>query len=374
MRLPTYEDLSKEQDRIYDLPLEGSYLIIGPPGSGKTVLALHRAKRMNDSDRAVKVLMYHNLLRQFTERAIANLDIDAITDSFWSWFPRFYRSLYRFPPFHIDQWKLDWVKILQKFQSKPPPKGKVGHLIVDEGQDLPREFYLIASHVSSDLTVFADENQVITEDNSTIQDIKVHAGIKGPIMQLRRNYRNTREIAQLASHFYTGDSPTGIAEMPERSGPDPELRWYPKPRPYETVQWIAAYESSHTDLQIGVLVPSHDVQKTFWNRLCGKTSNQVQMYVGDEADFRDVDWGLAGIKIVTYASAKGLEFDTVFIPELQAFRQYPSMPDVRMRFYVLISRARQELYLSFSGEGEPAILTLFKPAIEQGHVQLRSMS
>ena len=33
LKLPSYQQLSKEQDAIYNLPLTGSYLVMGPPGT-----------------------------------------------------------------------------------------------------------------------------------------------------------------------------------------------------------------------------------------------------------------------------------------------------------------------------------------------------
>ena len=59
---------------------------------------------------------------------------------------------------------------------------------------------------------------------------------------------------------------------------------------------------------------------------------------------------------MNYLSAKGLEFDTVFIPELQSSAPDFGKPETLMQFYVLLSRARDELYLSYSGDETPACL------------------
>lgn len=43
---PSSADLSREQQAIYSEHLDKALLIIGPPGTGKTVMAIMRAQRM----------------------------------------------------------------------------------------------------------------------------------------------------------------------------------------------------------------------------------------------------------------------------------------------------------------------------------------
>ena len=43
--LPGIQDLSKEQEAARALPSEGQHLIVGGPGTGKSVLALIRGRR-----------------------------------------------------------------------------------------------------------------------------------------------------------------------------------------------------------------------------------------------------------------------------------------------------------------------------------------
>ena len=69
MRLPAFEDLSKEQDLIYNLDLDGNYLVSGPPGTGKSVMALYRAQVLTFDDREPALLMYNNVLQQYTAQA-----------------------------------------------------------------------------------------------------------------------------------------------------------------------------------------------------------------------------------------------------------------------------------------------------------------
>jgi superfamily I DNA/RNA helicase len=67
-----------------------------------------------------------------------------------------------------------------------------------------------------------------------------------------------------------------------------------------------------------------------------------------------------GIKIMTYKSAKGLEFDTVFLPELQKYKVGDGGVNIMKELYVLASRAKKQLFLFFSGEGNPPVLNVLR--------------
>jgi superfamily I DNA/RNA helicase len=353
VRLPAYQDLSKEQDRINNLVLDGSHLVVGPPGTGKTVMALYRAKMLKKKRAEVTLLMYSRLLSQYTMAAVQELDIDGVVRTFHSWLWSFYRRLYRKEPPEIDVFKYDWTAILKVLNVSPPQQNGLPHLIIDEGQDLPKEFFPVARHLAHHLTVFADENQRLWEDNSTIDEIKVYSGIDR-VHSLTRNYRNSQEIAQLAAHFYTGLE-TGIPDLPERHGEKPVM--IQQKDLNDAVEFIIRFEHTNADLEIGVFTPTKKLQRKLVNRLQGKTKNPLEEYVGGQgAGAAVLNFGRPGIKVINFQSAKGLEFDAVFIPELQQIDTSPNDPVLRMKFYVLISRARRYLFLSYSGPDQPRII------------------
>lgn len=356
MRLPSYQELSKEQDKINNLPLDGSYLVTGAPGTGKTVMALYRAQMLTKRSAHVQLLMYSRLLSQYTETAIKELDIEGVVRPFFSWFQSFYRQHYRHNPPEVERWIYDWPQILSKVNQEPPPGQSLPYLLIDEGQDLSEFFYPVARYLAKHLTVFADENQRLMEHNSTLDAIQKRAVIKER-HELRRNYRNTREIAALAADFCTGLS-TGVPDLPDRRGDKPKL--VRTDALHETVEYIARYERNHSDLEIGVFTPTKRLQTKFVNRLKGKTKNPVQFYEGGKGVHAvTLNFEVPGIKVVNYPSAKGLEFDVVFIPELQALVDNPNSAEFKMKFYVLVSRAREDLYLMYSGDGEPSVLSVF---------------
>ena len=355
LRLPTYEDLSKEQDEILDLPLDANHIIVGPPGTGKTVMAIHRARMLHEKrNEPTLILMYNRLLCAYTSAAIEGIGIDGMATTFHSWFPKFFKDVYGSAPAKVDRYTFDWLACLQVITSRPLPPKKKYHLLVDEGQDMPKELYFLLPHISQTLTVFADENQSITGDQSTIAEIKAATGIT-EVHTLTLNYRNTLPIAKLAASFHVGIK-TGIAKVADtgRSGNLPVLD--ADPSMSSAVMRLVNLESSRSSEPIGVLVFRKDIQKKLYNRLLGKTKRKPQIYSSDEAvmNGRDaVDWTKPGIKIVAFASAKGLEFNTVILPEFQAFTLDPDSVRCRMMLYVLVSRARKELFITYSGEGTP---------------------
>jgi superfamily I DNA/RNA helicase len=357
--LPDFDSLSDEQDEVLDLPLDSSTIVTGPPGTGKTVMAIYRARMLHRAKRSTLLLMYGRLLSTYTQAAVEQLEVEGVVSTYHSWFTRFFREAYgRYPP-RADRWDFDWSACKEVIFNSPPPDAEKRHILVDEGQDMPVDFYLLLCLISRSLTIFADENQRITDHQSTLDEIRAATGIK-ETMSLTRNHRNTRPIAQFAASFYTG-LPSGIPELPSKRhrGSPPALLHHP--RLYEAVQYVTDYERARTDMVIGVCLPYAQQIRSFYNRLSGKTHNPVQVYLNSEVgkNLPAIDFAQPGIKLVTWASSKGLQFDAVFLPELQTVRGDPCSDDVRMKLYVLSSRARRALFLMYSGSGEPEIVRTF---------------
>jgi DNA helicase IV len=355
MRLPSYQDLSKEQDRINNLPLDDSFLITGPPGTGKTVMALYRASVLQSRRRPVALLMHSRLLTQYTTSAIAELLIDGSVHTYDRWLTDYFWRHHRQPVPNTAPWVYDWNAALALVNSAPAPAKESPDLLVDEGQDLPKEFFILAGLVSSNLVVFADENQRLREANSTLDEIRQYGGFAGDhCFNLTRNYRNTREIAALAATYYTG-LPTGIPEAPTRSGDLPVIMRHPNLQ--ATIDFIVNFESANSDLEIGVLTPNSSVLSRVVAGLGDRTVNPVQHYVRKKGIRPpELEFDVPGIKVVNFASAKGLEFDAVFIPALQDVRGEPTDLGLRMTMYVVTSRARDRLFMTYSTTSRPPVI------------------
>ncbi|HZV72394.1 MAG TPA: ATP-binding domain-containing protein [Conexibacter sp.] len=351
MRLPTYQELTPEQDAVLMLPLDRRWLVTGPPGSGKSVLALFRAQATVGRELEPVLLMYNKLLARYSEQGLGQLGVDVPVHTFHSWWWRFFREQWQQAPPGQD-WEYDWQEITHLQLASPAARSPDLVLLIDEAQDLPAQFFLFARLLFGGLTVFADENQRINDENCTLDEIREMLRPDDE-RRLTENHRNTREIAEVAAHFYAG-AETGIPALPDREGPRPEVHLHASLQ--EAVERIANLATTARHRQIGVFVPTTRLVDEYVRGLEARDVPVAGYHSGRDIEL--LDFGRPGVIVTTWASAKGLEFDMVFIAEMQASRGDVESVELRMRLYVLCSRARRELYFSWTGRGVPTIAGL----------------
>jgi superfamily I DNA/RNA helicase len=318
-------------------------------------MALYRGKLIADTGAAIQILTWGKVLSGYTEQAVDELGIKGIVSTFVKWWGEFCRSNWREVP-QLEPYVFDWEAIADIYMRKGLPKSEIPFLLIDEGQDLPPTFFRFAKHVAAELTVFADQNQRIMDNNSTLPEIRNAIKPDGEF-RLRRNYRNTRPIAEVATHF-VNEAETGIPDLPERSGPKPVLRAFEKRT--QATRHIANMAKTNRHLQIGVLVPTKKRVKSYAKAIAS-SGMDVQCYFSaskNEERPPPIDFGRPGVVITTWKSAKGLEFDIVFIAELQDNWLDLDDPTLKMQLYVLASRAREQLHITYTGKGTPPILSL----------------
>ncbi|WP_020682940.1 UvrD-helicase domain-containing protein [Marinobacterium rhizophilum] len=272
----------------------------------------------------------------------------------------------------IAQYQYDWQQILL-LSAEYFAAGKAfndwGHIIIDEAQDFPTRMYnfirfAAGSMKNGAITILADENQRLSEDeNSTIDDIIKALSISSERQfSLTENHRNTRPIAELAAYFYVGLK-TGKPKLPHRKGDKPEL--VATTGLDQQVEYIVKVLKSKSVGEVGVFTQNDSLRRMFLNRLEKKLSGfyQVQTYSSKDSESNNIDRltfdKSATVSILNRHSCKGLEFDFVFIPELQSILIDGSNLDAfKMNMYVMCSRAREGLYLLYSSKTNclPAVI------------------
>ena len=340
MRLPTWEELEAqpEQLAVLEHPLDRSLFVVGPPGTGKTVLAVERAARAGGPPSAA-IVTFNRMLRRLSNLLADDLDAFTMHSFVWRDYRR--RTGREPPKLPHDQYAYNWKAMLDVLREHARCSPDREHLVVDEGQDLPEGFYRYASrHVSRVMTVFADDDQALAAQRTTLEQIKDAAGLSDPVI-LSRNHRNTPEIARVAEHFHGGRLPSAAVRR-SSSGEFPRLV---ESANLESTAGLVSRWYQNRGGNVGVIVNRNRTGLELHADLARKLhGRRVDVYVFNQDDEDSIELLDSGVTILNMQSVKGQEFDTVFILELDQFIPCVSEP-MRRAMYMMCTRARDNLFL-----------------------------
>ena len=356
MRLPTYEEIQRDEEQldVLETPLDESLFAAGPPGSGKTVLAVHRARMLADNEGAAVLITYNRMLRrlitQLTEGRVRAQTMHGFVSGCYQ-----AQANERAPS---EDYGFIWSSMFEALlRLRITPSHT--HVIVDEGQDLPKGFFrYLRDFAATNVTVFADEDQAVTGEGSTLRDIQVEGRLDDPVL-LSANHRNAPEIARLAEHFHAGNAPAPLVHR-RPSGELPRLVPCRSDRATELIaNWYATRGG-----RVGVAVVRNHTGETLYARLRNRLAGQrVQIYTSAKKNEDEIDLLEAGITILNVESIKGQEFDAVFLMEFAGLLLDDSDLN-RRKMYMLCARARDNLFLMYQGDDVPDALLARLPGPE----------
>ena len=227
------------------------------------------------------------------------------------------------------------------------------HVVIDEGQDFsPEMLRSLVAAIPEDgsLTFFGDIVQQIYGHRMSWRS----AGLAiRDIWRFRENYRNTRQISQLA---------LALADMPTFPD-DPDLVEPSAPAADGPPPALVSCSSEHDERRL-IVSRAAAQARTGTVAILFRTREQeraISRHLPSQAtrlhrDLRQWPTG-PGLFHGTYHAAKGLEFDTVFLPFLSD-DEWPYPPDVEnfgiqeaaarnaRLLYVGITRARSTLVMT----------------------------
>ncbi|MGW2009382.1 hypothetical protein [Streptomyces nigrescens] len=326
--------------------------------------AVYRAWALATAGRDAVLVTRLSLLHQYLAQLAPELTeaVPVITCN--RWIRDFWREHFQADPPRDDQDErsYDWIEmqrdcILRGVRATT-------HLVIDEGQNLPLGFYQLCRVLGVDVTVFADENQRIGDEQSTLFEMRRMLAAGAEPLVLPENHRNSREIAMLAAEFRIETCEEGA--LPTRVGSTPVVMRIPSLD--DLVTGVSQYFNAHRDWTIGIICRTTFLVRDIQRRLTSVgLADQTQAYVHNDRYRHTIDFSTRPIKIVSTASMKGLEFDSVFVPDLDTYVEDPTSIDARLRFLVLCTRAREDLHFAHRSVKEPTIVSTVPDSLLTRH-------
>lgn len=290
----------------------------GGPGTGKSVVSLWRHISNHKQGKKSLLLTYTTTLAKYLELCSKSQDERA--------------------SYSVSS-SLRWMNSPRNYQE----------IIVDEAQDLPQSYYKDLQDYSDHISYGADDSQILFPESSCIKTELEALFPDNRAYILSKNFRSTQKIMLFAQKaFREAFIPNSIIEgLANNPGELPVLLISGGSR-YETSNKkqndaiIDLIDTFHSDTHnIAVLVPWRKHVDYFYEQISAKF-DCVKYHEGmngcDE---------IGNIHITTFKSAKGLEFDTVIIPNFdKMLEDTPAQFHLQWQdFYVGVTRARSNLYL-----------------------------
>lgn len=283
----------------------------------------------------------------------------------WSVYKKYNEQLSANGKIDFDDYALLALKKILRDPSFVPP---YTHIIIDEAQDLNKAQILVISKLVSketnSLSIIADAAQRIYKSGFTWGEVGINVR-GGRTMEFKRNYRNTAHVARAALSLLdkeTDKSEFTTVETALKGGEKPKIAYHPN----------VNQELAHLGKELGKLRRSGELNGTVVLHRSRNGVSVIRDYLESKGfstelvkSNQPVNYGSDSVKICTMSSIKGLEFNNVFILDLNDnVIPYPPgfidendafhVSTERRLLYTCMTRAKERLFLFCSDRRNPS--------------------
>lgn len=239
------EQLDPDQVALIEsLPLKGSYLVVGPPGSGKTNVLLRRAQFVRSQNMPrVLVLSFTRALTEFVKTGCYDTQgrevfPESLVNTIESWLRGLItKAGEELPDEPTSGGLIAWKRVLAERALELCRRRRVPKydaLFVDEAQDLIAEEVALLLEWSDNLFFVGDDRQKLYGHAEGL------AAVRGMIpglvtKKLRFHYRIVKKICRAADRILVTEGGESLERTSQYNGPQPgEIAYRPAGEPRET--------------------------------------------------------------------------------------------------------------------------------------------
>ena len=351
--LRSRKQLTAEQEKAVMLSHTRHQVIVGMPGSEKTQVLLHRTQelrqRLGVSADRFRIIVYTNVLKEYIRSALPLLDLPEETvETFDEWCSNFYRQHILEPlSFNCEPLEPDFETIREGVanwvEHEDFREPLLDFVLIEGGEDLPPVAYSIFRRVSRHVTVCINYQQFIYRHSAPMMPVLQALGLR------RRN----------VTWLHASQYPQGVVALAAWCIEDAT----------ERRKYLARVKGEITEYQTPMLylAPTYEDEKHHLaevlrqrllldSRIGIFISNRSQVSIlarylrdqGLEVETQEnMDFSSRRPKVMTFHSAKGLTFDSVFLPQLGAsVFTYRTESEIYRLLFMGITCATRWVYLS----------------------------
>jgi len=350
-------ELDEDQLNVIGLPEEGSFLVKGPPGSGKTNLLLLRANYLTVSSHPnLAVVVFNATLREFIRSGADRYDFDVrnvlTSASLLDNMLREAGERIETTSFEADRTRRIELaeSILAPTWTSPP----YDVLLIDEAQDFsPREIELFR-RMTHDLFMVADSRQRIYAGESSMDTLE---GVVDRVLPLRFHYRNGPEICKVAdaigrtfSAGYEPILPTCNYNSPALRSSVDVFKGAVERQAEEIAQRLLLQRRTYPEGFLGVICPRIGEVRIVAGVL-ERLGLGAQLCVQDrEARYQRID-ATKPVWLSTVHGAKGLEFRALHFAAAETVTSAGASQ--KRLAYTAVTRAKTALSIYHDGHMPP---------------------
>ena len=300
-----------------------SLVVKGCAGSGKSILALWKAKQIQDNKKgSFLFIVKMNSLKQYMHDGISQIGIDETKVE------TFNRCFY-------------FSKIDGEFIRGDWKKGHFNYILVDEAQDLSIEDIQLLKSKANNVFFYGDSAQQLLPNGARMETIADKLVL--PLRELTFNYRLPKKIARVAA-FINSENDELETRCVNEGVEKPFVFKYNSFE--EELDAIMTIVKNRKFEDVGIFYRNDKDVERAYNYFRNHNFNVEARFFGGKVD--DLNFNSSNPKILNYYNSKGLQFEAVFMPNFSDYGQKSSKND-RNALYVAITRTYQSLYIMYSG-------------------------